>query len=122
MKLTTVLLIATCLQVSAKGYSQKVTLKENNISLQKVFEEIRRQTGYQFLYADEILITAKNVSINVKKVSIEEVLDSSFKNQALTYTISENTIIVKRKLITSEINKDLNACICFNRNKRKNYR
>jgi hypothetical protein len=53
MKLTIVLLIAACLQVSAKGYSQKVTLKENNISLQKVFEEIRKQTGYHFFYADE---------------------------------------------------------------------
>ena len=67
MKLTTVLLIATCLQVSAKSYSQKVTLKENNISLVKVFEEIRKQTGYQFFYADEVLSTAKNVDVKYKK-------------------------------------------------------
>ena len=104
MKLTTVLLIATCLQVSAKGYSQKVTLKENNISLQKVFEEIRKQTGYQFFYADEVLVTAKNVTINIKKGSIEEVLNFCFQNQQLTYTISENTIIVKRKIMVPEVN------------------
>ena len=104
MKLTTVLLIATSLQVSAKGYSQKVTLKENNIPLQKVFEEIRKQTGYQFFYADEVLVTAKNVTVNIKKGSIEEVLDFCFQNQQLTYTISENTIIVKRKVIVPEVN------------------
>ncbi|HEX7415024.1 MAG TPA: carboxypeptidase-like regulatory domain-containing protein, partial [Bacteroidia bacterium] len=103
MKLTTVLLIAACLQVSAKGYSQKVTLKENNISLQKVFEEIRKQTGYQFFYADEVLVTAKNVTVNIKKGSIEKVLNFCFQNQQLTYTISENTIIVKRKVIVSEV-------------------
>ena len=103
MKLTTVLLIATCLQVSAKGYSQKVTLKENNIPLQKVFEEIRKQTGYQFFYADEVLVTAKNVTVNIKKGSIEKVLNFCFQNQQLTYTISENTIIVKRKVIVSEV-------------------
>ncbi len=104
MKLTTVLLIATCLQVSAKAYSQRVTLKENNISLTKVFEEIRKQTNYQFFYADEVISSAKNVTVNVKKASIEEVLDICFHDQQLAYTISENTIIVKRKLITSEIN------------------
>ena len=103
MKLTTVLLIATCLQVSAKSYSQRVTLKENNISLTKVFEEIRKQTNYQFFYADEVISTAKNVTVNVKKASIEQVLDICFQDQQLDYTISENTIIVKRKLTVPEI-------------------
>jgi len=103
LKLATVLLIVTCPQVNAKGYTQKVTLKENNISLQKVFEEIRKQTDYQFFYADEVLLTAKNVTINIKKGSIEEVLDSSFKNQQLTYTIFENAINVKRKVIVPEV-------------------
>ncbi len=104
MKLTIVLIIATCLQVSARGYSQKVTLKENDIQLQKVFEEIRKQTGYQFFYADEILETAKNVTINVKKAPLETVLDLCFANQLLTYTLSENTIVVKRKIPAPEAN------------------
>ena len=96
MKLTSVLIIAACLQVSAKGFSQKVSLAADNIPLQKVFEEIRKQTGYQFFYADEALASAKNVSINVKKEKIEDVLNYCFQNQQLTYTITENTIIVKR--------------------------
>ena len=96
MKLLTVLLFAACLQVSANGFSQKVTIKENNISLQKVFEEIKKQTGYQFFYADEVLQTAGKVSLNIRNGSIKEVLDASFKDQQLGYTISENTIIIKR--------------------------
>lgn len=103
MKLVTVLIIAACLQVSARSYSQKVSLKENNISLQRVFEEIRNQTGYNFLYADEVLYKTKNVSVNVKKASIEEVLDLCFKDQLLTYNISEKTIIVKRKIAAPEV-------------------
>lgn len=100
MKLTTILLVAACLQVSAKGYAQKVSLNQNNISLQKVFEEIRKQTGYQFFYADEVLKEAKRVSVNVKNASIEDVLNVCFKNQPLAYTISEKTIIVKRKEVS----------------------
>jgi TonB-linked SusC/RagA family outer membrane protein len=98
MKLTTVLLIVACLQVSAKGFTQKVTIKENNISLQKVFEEIRKQTGIQFFYADETIRSAKTVSLAVKKETVEKVLDICFRDQSLTYTIAENTIIVKRKV------------------------
>jgi TonB-linked SusC/RagA family outer membrane protein len=104
MKLTIVLIIAACLQVSAKGYSQKVTLKENNVPLQKVFEEIRKQTGFQFFYVDEVLVTAKKVTVNIKKGSIEEVLDVCFRDQQLAYTIAENTIIIKRKVIIPEVN------------------
>lgn len=103
MKLTSVLLIVACLQVSARGFSQKVTIKETNISLQKVFEEIRRQTGVQFFYADEILSTAKKVSLSVKKESIENVLNICFNDQQLSYSINENTIIVKRKVVTPDI-------------------
>jgi len=103
MKLVTVLIIAACLQVSARSYSQRVSLKENNISLQRVFEEIRNQTGYNFLYADEVLYKTKNVSVNVTKASIEEVLDLCFKDQLLTYNISEKTIIVKRKIAAPEV-------------------
>ena len=59
MKLTSIILLVTCLHVNASTYAQKVSLNENNISLQKVFEEIRKQTGYQFFYADEIIASAK---------------------------------------------------------------
>ncbi|HTF31149.1 MAG TPA: SusC/RagA family TonB-linked outer membrane protein, partial [Flavitalea sp.] len=104
MKLIIVLLIAACLQVSAKGYSQIVTLKVSNVPLQKVFEEIRKQTGYQFFYADEALATAKNVTLNIKNKSIQEVLDYCFQNQQLSFTISGNTIIVKRKAIVPDVN------------------
>ncbi len=96
MKLLTVFLVAACLQVSARGNAQKVTMRENNISLQKVFEEIRKQTGYQFFYADEAMKAARPVSISVKAASVEQVLDICLKNQPLDYTISENTIVIKR--------------------------
>ena len=103
MQLTTIFMVAACLQVSAAGYSQKVTLNKNNVSLQKVFEEIRKQTGYNFFYADEVLKSSQNVTVNIKKGSVEEVLDLCFQNQQLAYTISENTIVVQRKVTTPEI-------------------
>lgn len=96
MKLTIVLLIGFFLQVTAEGYSQKITLKENNISLQRLFEKIKVQTGYHFFYADEVLANTRRINVNVVDAEIEQVLDAFLKSQRLTYTISERTIIVKR--------------------------
>ena len=102
MKLTSVLLLFACLQVSARGIAQKITLKEKNISMERVFEEIRRQTGFQFFYADETVRNAKRIDVAVKKENLTTVLETIFKEQALDYTITDNTIIVKRKLSIPE--------------------
>ena len=42
--------------------------------------------------------------LNIKKASIEEVLDICFKDQQLDYTISEKTIVIKRKYIIPIVN------------------
>ncbi|MBX3239342.1 MAG: TonB-dependent receptor [Chitinophagaceae bacterium] len=101
MKLTTVFIIVACLQVSARVYSQRVTLSGNNIPIQKVFEEIRKQTGYQFFYADKTIQSANTVSLHLKNVPLEQALNVIFENQPLTFNISENTIIVKKRSIVT---------------------
>ncbi|MFT3946799.1 MAG: carboxypeptidase-like regulatory domain-containing protein [Agriterribacter sp.] len=97
MKLTIVLIMAAMLQVAAKGYSQQITLQENNISLQQLFEKIRAQTGYKFFYADEILVNTRMVDVKVVNGSIEQVLDATLKGQQLTYSISERTVIIRKE-------------------------
>lgn len=97
MKLTAVLLIATCLQVSAKGNAQNISISKRNTSLEKVFKEIHRKTGYQFFYQDELLQQAKKFDINVKNASIEQALELCFKDQPLNFTITEKTITIRRK-------------------------
>ena len=97
MNLTAFFLLAACLQVNANGYGQKITISEKNVSLEKVFREIRKQSGYFFLYNNQQLEKVKKVSVEVTDASIEEVLDHCFKEQPLTYTIVEKTIVVKPK-------------------------
>src|SRR5258706_15617442 len=64
MKITAIILLAACMQVSARGYSQ-ITLVEKNVPLQKVFKEIQQQSGYDFLYSLELLEQSGKVSIEV---------------------------------------------------------
>lgn len=97
MRLTVLLLLTTVLHVAAKGYSQKVTIREDNISLEQLFEKLKVQTGYKFFYADEVLARASPVKVNVVNGDLKEVLDSTLKGQRLEYTISERTVIVRKQ-------------------------
>ncbi|MGN6166082.1 MAG: TonB-dependent receptor [Flavisolibacter sp.] len=98
MKLTAVLLLIACLQVSAKSNAQQVTLSEQNSSLKKVFKEIRRQTGYQFFYNSNLLDKAHEVSITVKNAPLSGVLDQLFTDQPLDYRIVDKIIVVREKV------------------------
>ena len=97
MKLTAVLLLAACLQVSARTNAQSISISQRNTTLEKVFKEIHRKTGYQFFYQDELLRQAKSFDINVKDASVEQVLDVCFKDQPLNFSITEKAITIKRK-------------------------
>lgn len=96
MKLTIFLVIICCVQVSATGRAQTVTLNEHDISLKKVFDQIKAQTGYIFFYEKSTLEHTANVSINVKNEPIKKVLDICFKNRPFSYSIYGNTIGIKR--------------------------
>ena len=99
MKLTAILLLAACLQASATGFSQNVTLSEKNVPLQKVFKQIHKQTAYQFFYEDEMLDKAGRININVKDAPLEKVLAICFKDIPLEYSIVNNAITIKPKKI-----------------------
>ncbi|HEY9261667.1 TonB-dependent receptor [Chitinophaga sp.] len=94
MKLTSLLLVAVCLQVSATGFSQGITLSEKNAPLSKVLKAINRQAGFKFFYEVELLDKADKIDIDVHNASLEEALAICFKNSALSFTISRNTIII----------------------------
>ena len=97
MKLTAVLFIAACLQVGAKGKAQTISISQKNTSLEKVFKEIHRKTGYQFFYQDELLRQAKKFDIDVKDASVDEVLEICFRDQPLNFTITEKAITIRSK-------------------------
>ncbi|MFI5163366.1 MAG: SusC/RagA family TonB-linked outer membrane protein [Sphingobacteriales bacterium] len=97
MKLVIFFITIACLQVSASALAQKITLNEKDAPLEKVFNDIKNQTGFNFFYEHNILNGASKVTINVKDASLQDVLDQCLKDQPLVYTIAGNTVGVKKK-------------------------
>jgi TonB-linked SusC/RagA family outer membrane protein len=95
MKLTTIILIVTFLHVSAASIAQKITYKNNSASLEQIFKEIRKQTGYNVLVASNKIKDVQPQSVNFENASLNEVLDRALKGQPLTYNIEDKTILIR---------------------------
>lgn len=94
-KITFVFLITLFLQVGLAAHGQRISLSSRNASLKTILKQIGKQSGYQFLYGDDVLNNTKPVSIEVSNVLLEEVLRECLAGQALVYTIIDKTIVIK---------------------------
>ena len=97
MRLTTILLLTTCLHLSARTRAQQINLSEQHVSLDRVFKKVTDQTGYLFVYRDEWLRQMRDVSISVHGASLKEVLDICFTDQPFTYVIIDKMVVLKEK-------------------------
>jgi len=95
MKIFIVLMTVVCLQVSASAFSQRINISQKNTPLVKILKEIKRQTGYFFLYdTDLIQQKSKPVTINLKNAELADVLTQALKAQPFGWEIKENTILI----------------------------
>jgi len=97
VKLTAILLTVACLHAVAHTAAQPVTLQERDAPIEKVFKEITRQTGYVFFYADGSLKKAGKVTVIINKGTLQQALDLCFTQLPFSYSIVENTVVVKEK-------------------------
>jgi TonB-linked SusC/RagA family outer membrane protein len=97
MKLTLLLLTVGLLQVSAASYAQKISLSVKDASLESVFDQLRQQSGYNFLYSTKVLSKGKPVSISVQNEDFKTVLKKCFDDQPFTYIIHENNIVIRAR-------------------------
>ncbi|MFA4869412.1 MAG: TonB-dependent receptor [Pedobacter sp.] len=96
MRLIALFLTAAFIQVNAAGFSQTLSISGRNISLEKVFKTIEKQSGYFFLYKYDEIEKAKPININLKNVTLEQALKQTFNDIPFTYSIEDKTIVVSR--------------------------
>ncbi|HRN58178.1 MAG TPA: carboxypeptidase-like regulatory domain-containing protein, partial [Agriterribacter sp.] len=97
MKLSAILIFIGCLQVSARTYSQHVTLSSENVPLQVVFREIEKQTGFHFFYRVSLAAQFRNVDVHLNNAPLEEAMDRVLKDQPLQYKVVNKTIVITPK-------------------------
>ncbi|MEN8123316.1 MAG: carboxypeptidase-like regulatory domain-containing protein, partial [Bacteroidota bacterium] len=95
MKLTTFILLATTMLVSASVYSQgtKISLNYSEITYEEMFREIESQTEFRFAFSSSKLDPNQKVSIDVKKKTLEEILDNSLPED-ISYEILDRYVVI----------------------------
>ncbi len=87
-------LLLVSLNVSARTYSQKVSLTINNERLGNALKMLEKQTGYRFTYSNQVVPTFKQVSLTVKDRELKEVLGILLNNLSLGYHEEGGKIII----------------------------
>ncbi|HWK02759.1 MAG TPA: SusC/RagA family TonB-linked outer membrane protein [Puia sp.] len=94
MKLTTFLLLAAILQVSARTNAQTVTYTGKSVPLTAVFSAIKEQTGTLFFYRKEDLKDAGPVTLQLRNVPLHAALEQALAGQPLNFEIQGNTVFI----------------------------
>lgn len=96
MRILFLLLFAATLCFSAENLSSQnrlVTISCAHASLKEVFNLIEQQTEYLFVY-DENVPVGQDVSLEVSRKTVREVLDLLFAGRPLTYALEGNYIVL----------------------------
>ncbi|MCD0488236.1 SusC/RagA family TonB-linked outer membrane protein [Pedobacter sp. MC2016-14] len=106
IKLTGLILLLVCLQVSASGFAQqKISINVTQMSIKNLLKTIEKQTEYRFVYSNNALATEKKISLKLKEVSLDEAMQLVLKETNLTYALKESNLVIIYAGIKSD--KDL---------------
>src|ERR1700744_2661559 len=94
--LGTVILIVFLLATSAVK-AQTITVNFKKTPLRAVLKELRKQSHYNFVIADDLVGNAPAVNLTVVNASLKTALDQLFKNSPLTYAIDKQSVIITEK-------------------------
>jgi TonB-linked SusC/RagA family outer membrane protein len=96
MRYTTIILIASLLQVSAASFGQLISLDQKNATLESVLREIRQQSGYDFYYDGKTVSTGQRLDVFLHNADLNTALSTVLKGLDLTFHIDGKTVLIKR--------------------------
>ncbi len=101
-----VFVFVASLHVSAKLHSQNkvVTLQMKGVDLEEVIQALKLQTDVGFFYNidNSEIRKVKEIDVDVREVSLEDVLEQILRGTNLTYTLVNNVVIIKSRNVTEE--------------------
>jgi TonB-linked SusC/RagA family outer membrane protein len=106
MQMTAFLLVACCITVSAETRGQNnITYCGRDVKLTTVLEAVQKQTGYLFIYDNQLLINARPVTIQANNIPLADFMELALKGQQLTWVLQKTTILILKKNSEQKINE-----------------
>ena len=100
MKLCLFFMFVLHFGVSATGYAQqKVSLSMEDVTLEQVLKELKRQTGLRFFYSVEKVRNEQKKVVNIKNDVLEDALKNVLKGTGLTFSIMNDVVVIKDEVL-----------------------
>ena len=113
MRITIILLLVAFMHVSAATNAQQITLSERNAPLKSVLNELRLQSGYDFVFTDKLLQRAIPVTIQVKDAAFQAVLQQLFASQPLDFTVDGKVVVLKERTVRGATPASPNTILAY---------
>nr|WP_306447635.1 SusC/RagA family TonB-linked outer membrane protein [Odoribacter splanchnicus] len=84
--------------VSANSFSQlkKLNVDFSGQEITRVLDFLTTQTGYEFVYRKGVLNTGEKVTLELKEVTAEQVLDALLKSRGYDYEIVDQVVVIRK--------------------------
>lgn len=92
-----ILIASAVLCFNLSAFSQDITLKANNVTVKEAMEQLKKSSGYSFVFSSADVNTKKRISISVEDAGIEEAIKQILQGQSgVGYEIQGKKIIIKK--------------------------
>ena len=89
-------LLLLLLWPSVASFAQKITLSYQNAPLEQVLREIRKQSGYDIFFDQNLVVQQPPVAVKITNANVEEAMSSVLKGLPLSYAINGRAISIKK--------------------------
>lgn len=90
-----ILVVGAFFCLNASIYSQSISLKISEVSVEKAIMELQAKCGYSFVYITGDIDVKRTVSVNADR--IEEAVRQILQGQGVSYEIQGKSIIIKKR-------------------------
>jgi len=96
MKMAFVIILLTCLHVSATGYSQeaRLTLDMRQVTIGKVLKAIEMRTDYHFVYSSNLFPADLLVNVSVKEKPVSDIVAHVLEGTGFTFKKIDDLIVL----------------------------
>jgi TonB-linked SusC/RagA family outer membrane protein len=106
MKLSVLVVLAACLQVSARGYSQETfSLHFRQADASEIFNTIQKESKYKFFYNNDYVKALGKVDLDVTDAPLTNILQMVLRDK-FTYKIGERRVIISPAAIPGVLAPD----------------
>lgn len=100
-----ILLASTLLCLGLPASAQRITLNANNVTVKQVMEQLKRNSGYTFVFSSSDINTKKRISVSINNEDINTAVQQILKGQEnVDYKIEGKRIIISREPQTTSPN------------------